>query len=292
LVQLVNDEGRRLLGLDGTGTGTPLARLGLPASLADSLARGGAGPDEIHLVGDRVLVVNQAPAEWEGRVLGSVVTFRDHTELRAVSGELDTVRGLAETLRSQNHEAANRLHTIVSLIELGRSQEAVEFATSELEAAQLLADQVTGAVSDPVVSALLLGKTAQAAERGVELVIDPATRVQDSFVKPADIVTLIGNLVDNAFDAVAAAGRKRVEVSVVCDESGLTVDVADSGPGLPPGTGDRIFERGWSTKRGDAAIGRGLGLALVGQVARRYGGTVHADGSRLGGAAFHVRVPR
>jgi len=291
-VQLVNDEGRRLLGLDDTAVGRSLAELGLPGSLTGSLADGYAGPDEIHLVGDLVLVVNQAAAEWEGHALGSVVTLRDHTELRAVSGELDTVRGLAETLRSQNHEAANRLHTVVSLIELGRDKEAVEFATSELEAAQLLADQVTDSVSDPVVSALLLGKTAQAAERGVELVIAPSTQVQDPFIRPGDIVTLIGNLVDNAFDAVADAELKRVEVSVVCDESGLTVDVADSGPGVPPGTGDKIFERGWSTKRGDATLGRGLGLALVGQVARRYGGTVHADGSPLGGAAFHVRVPR
>jgi sensor histidine kinase regulating citrate/malate metabolism len=290
-VQLVNDEGRRLLGLDEGAIGHALTQLGLPASLTDALARG-AALDEIHLVGDQVLVVNQAPAEWEGHTLGSVVTLRDHTELRAVSGELDTVRGLAESLRAQNHEAANRLHTVVSLVELGRSQEAVEFATSELEAAQLLADQMTGSVADPVVAALLLGKTAQAAERGVDLAIDAGTRVTDPFVRSADMVTLVGNLVDNALDAVAESSRRRVEVAVVCDESGLTVDVRDSGPGLPSGVGDQIFERGWSTKRGDTALGRGLGLALVGQTARRYGGDVSAGESSMGGAAFHVWIPR
>jgi two-component system, CitB family, sensor kinase len=290
-IQLVNDEGRRLLGLDDTAVGRRPDDLGLPRSLTDALERG-AAPDEIHLVGDLVLVVNQAPAEWEGRVLGSVVTLRDHTELRSVSGELDSVRGLAETLRAQNHEAANRLHTVVSLIELGRGEEAVEFATSELQAAQVLADRVTDSVSDPVVSALLLGKTAQAAERGIELVIDPSTKVVDLFVRSGDVVTLLGNLVDNAFDAVADSERRRIEVTVVCDTTGLRLDVADSGPGIAPGTGDKVFERGWSTKRGDEDLGRGLGLALVGQVARKYGGTVRISRSRLGGALFEVRIPR
>ncbi len=296
-IQLVNDEGRRLLGVPEDVVGRPLAELDLPTSLLTSV-REGTSPDEIHLVGDRVLVVNQAPAVWEGRVLGSVLTLRDHTELRAVSGELDTVRGLAETLRSQNHESANRLHTVVSLIELGRGPEAVEFATSELAAAQQLADQVTDSVADPVVAALLLGKTAQAAERGVELMVSPATKVENLFVASGDMVTLLGNLVDNAIDAVASAepatvtGDRRVEVSVVCDRAGLAVEVADSGPGLPPGAEEKIFERGWSTKRGDASLGRGLGLALIGQVARRYGGDVHASRSPLGGALFEVRVPR
>ena len=122
-----------------------------------------------------MLVVNTAPARWQGREVGTVVTLRDHTELQAVTGELDTVRGLAESLRSQNHEAANRLHTVVSLIEMGRTEEALDFATEELEVAQLLTDRVVGAVDDPVLAALLLGKTAQAAERGVELRDRPTT---------------------------------------------------------------------------------------------------------------------
>ncbi len=288
-VQLVNDEGRRLLAVDENAVGRPVGSIGLPSALVEALSTGAAGPDEIHLVGDRVLVVNQAAATWRGRALGSVVTVRDHTELRAVSGERDTVKGLADILRAQNHESANRLHTVVSLIELGRGEEAIEFATSELEAAQLLADRVTDRVSDPVVTALLLGKTAQAAERGIELVVDPQTRVEDLFVRSGDMVTLIGNLVDNAFDAVADSPQKRVEISVVCDGAGLAIEVSDSGPGVPEGP---IFERGWTTKRGDSNLGRGLGLALVGQVARRYGGTVQADRSALGGAAFQVRVPR
>ena len=248
------------------------------------------GALEIHLVGDRVLLVNQADAHWQGRDVGSVITFRDHTELRAVSGELDTVRGLAEALRAQNHEASNRLHTVVSLIELGRVDDAVRFATEELETAQVLTDVVVGSVHEPVVAAVLLGKSAQAAERGIDLVIDEATAVTDLAVEPRDVVTILGNLLDNAFDAVATAERKQVRVRVHADADVLEVDVDDSGPGLPEDVREHVFRRGWSTKRGDHAVGRGLGLALVGQVVRRHGGRVRAGQSPLGGARFTVRI--
>ena len=291
-VQLVNDEAVRLLGLPADPLGRSIAELGLPEPLVAALATGAAGPDEIHLVGDFVLVVNQAEAHWEGRRLGSVVTLRDHTKLQAVSGELDTARSLAESLHSQNHEAANRLHTVVSLIEMDRVPDAIEFATSELEAAQLLTDRVVGAVDDPVVAALLLGKSAQAAERGIELHIDEGTRVGMLVIEARAIVTLLGNMIDNAFDAVVDAQPRRVEVRVVGDEEGLAVDVSDSGTGLPAESVADAFERGWSTKRGDGELGRGLGLALVGQVVRRYGGTIEVGASPLGGAAFRVRIPK
>ncbi|WP_369127355.1 sensor histidine kinase, partial [Nocardia cerradoensis] len=100
-----------------------------------------------------------------------VLTLRDHTELRGVLGELASVRSFAESLRAQAHEAANRLHTVVTMVELGRHREAVEFATAELELSQALIDRLTGALGDPVLVALLLGKVDQAAERGVELTV-------------------------------------------------------------------------------------------------------------------------
>lgn len=294
-IRLVNDEGRRLLGLSAGCMGQRITDVGLPGSLTDALATGSGDPDEIHLVADRVLVVNQAPAHWEGRDVGSVVTLRDHTELRSISGELDTVKGFTEILRSRNHEAANRLHAVVSLVELGRSEDAVEFATEELAVAQSLADRVTAMVAEPVVEALLLGKTSLAAERGIDLVIDPESSADDLGVRPGDLITVIGNLLDNAFDAVAETEQQQVRIRLVGDRTELTVTVEDSGPGVPTDLTDRVFERGWSTKRGDRWIGRGLGLALVGQVARRYGGHVDVGRSELGGASFRVvmhGVPR
>jgi len=200
-VQLVNDEGCELLGLDKGVVGQPVGDLKLPEPLVDSVLGEGMVTDEIHLVGPRMLVVNKTPAVWAGRVVGSVITLRDHTDLQAISGELDSVKGLADTLRSQNHEAANRLHTVVSLIEMGRPDDAVEFATRELEVAQRLTDRVVTAVDDPVLAAVLLGKSAQAQERGIDFTVDADSRVSDLAIEPSAVVTMVGNLVDNAMDA-------------------------------------------------------------------------------------------
>jgi two-component system, CitB family, sensor kinase len=292
-VQLLNEEAERLLGLDGSAVGRPVADLGFPDSLTRAVLSSTRRPDEIHLVDDAVLVVNTSPARWQGREVGSVVTLRDHTEIQAVAGELDTVRGLAESLRSQNHEAANRLHTVVSLVELGRTEEALDFATEELEVAQLLTDRVVASVSDPVVSALLLGKTAQAAERGVQLRLGDSTEVTGLPIEQRDAVTILGNLLDNAIDAVGEGpegAARTVEVQMTGSPSALRLRVGDSGSGLSTEQVTQVFQRGWSTKTADGPVGRGLGLALVVQAVRKYDGHIDVGTSPLGGAEFDVRI--
>jgi len=281
-LQLVNDEARRLLGLPADATGRLIDQVGLPDPLGQALAAGRPRADEIHLTGDRVLVINQASARWDGVDLGTVVTLRDRTDLQALTGELDSVRGFAESLRSQAHEAANRLHTVLSLIELGRSEQALDLATAELASAQRLTDQVVGAVAEPVLTALLLGKAAQASERGVELVVAPDAEVPEGAVAGRDLVTIVGNLLDNAVDAaLAGPAPRRVEFRAAVSGDRLLIEVSDSGPGLDPENLTRAFERGWSTKASPTTAGRGLGLALVGQAVRRYGGSVEVDGSRF-----------
>jgi sensor histidine kinase regulating citrate/malate metabolism len=290
-VQLVNDEARRLLGLDVDVVGRRLDDLGLAPGLVAAALGETPETDDLYVAGDRILVVSSSPASWDGRDVGAVVTLRDHTELRSVTGELDAVRGLTDSLRSQTHEAANRLHTVVSLIEMGRPQDAVEFATTELEVAQRLTDRVVSAVGDPVVAALLLGKSAEAAERGVDLTVaGELPSVSPGAGVPArDLVTVLGNLVDNALDAVAGAAWRRVDVVLSGDVSALSIAVGDSGPGLDGETAAHVLERGWSTKAAGGA-GRGVGLALVAQVARRHHGEVTVARSSLGGAEFVVTL--
>ncbi|MFJ6722868.1 PAS domain-containing protein, partial [Streptomyces sp. NPDC091259] len=215
-ITLINDAGRELLGLSGEVRGTGAADLGLPAPLTGALLADRPRVDEVHLTADRLLVVNSSPVAGGGR-RGTVVTLRDHTELQALTGELDHERGFTQALRSQAHEAANRLHTVVSLIGLGRVDEAVEFATAELELAQALTDEVVTAVGEPVLVALLLGKAAQAHERGVELVVTPDSSGVDGGAgnPPArDLVTVLGNLLDNAVDALTGVPGGRVAVTV------------------------------------------------------------------------------
>lgn len=306
-IALVNDGARELLGLSAGGevVGRPVADLGLPAPLTEALLSPRPRVDEVHLTRERTVVVNTSPVTG-GEHRGTVVTLRDVTELQTLTGELDSARGFAEALRSQAHESANRLHAVVSLIELGRTEQAVEFATAELELAQTLTDRVTGAVTEPVLAALLLGKAAQANEQGVELVLSPDSRIDDGVLPPAlparDLVTVLGNLIDNAVDAAAEGARTRtasgvrdggqpqVRVTARAADGELLLRVADDGPGVDPRLAEEVFERGWTTKRAGPG-GRGLGLALVRQAARRHGGEATLSRAEGGGAEFTVRLP-
>ncbi|TQF01662.1 sensor histidine kinase [Kitasatospora acidiphila] len=293
-VVLCNDAARDLLGCQSADAGAEFGSLGLPQSLVAAVLGPEPVHDEVHLTADRVVLVNTS-AIGDQAALGTVVTLRDHTELQALVGELDTVRGFGEALGAQAHEAANRLHAVVSLVELGRHREAVEFATTELALAQRLTDQVVAAVGEPVLSALLLGKAAQAAESGVEFRLTPDSRIDDGVLPPRlparDLVTILGNLIDNALDAAvegAAADGAAPEVVVTAraEDGELLLRVADTGPGIAPDAVGEVFRRGWSTKQ---RTGRGLGLALVAQAARRNGGTVEVGRER--GAVLTVRLP-
>nr|WP_235916399.1 sensor histidine kinase [Spelaeibacter cavernicola] len=277
---VVNDEARRLLDLpDGD-----VRRADLPDSLRELPS--GTVRGEMHVTPTRVLVVNQDPVEWEGRSIGSVLTIRDRTELQGVLGELDSIRGFAESLRSQAHESANRLHTVITMVELGRYDAAVEFATAELALSQNLIDRLMASVHEPALAALLLGKVNQAAERGVELTVSDDTALESPHpLTTHEAVTLIGNLLDNATDVALQSDDKWVEVTVQQTDSQLLVRVADSGPGMSPEAFERATGRGYSTKSDH----RGLGLALIVQLVARHDGAIRAEQAP---AAVAVTIPR
>lgn len=288
-VQLVNDEASRLLGLPADVEGRHVDELDLPPDLAGLLASGRPAADEVHLTRSRALVVGQAEARRDGAPLGTVTTLRDTTELQAVTGELAEVRSLTEALRSQAHESANRLHTVLTLVELGRTEEALRVGTAALQASQALTDRVLAQVDEPVLAALLLGKAAEASERGIELELAGGAQLPSLALDPLELLTVVGNLVDNALDAaLAAPPPRRVEVVLEVEGDALLVRVADSGPGIPPEQVPLALARGWSSK----GSGRGRGLALVQQVVQRHGGALDIGTSAAGGACVAVRLPQ
>lgn len=287
---LANDEARRLLDLGPSAEGRPVRELGLPDALADRIAGGAPAMDDIHVVGDHTVVVNQQPSVWDGRRIGTTVTMRDQSDLLALGGQLASLQGFADSLRARAHESANQLHTVVTLVELGRTEEAVRFATAQLRSTQELTDRLMASIEEPVLAALLLGKVSEAAERGVELRISEDTVLSESPYDSADLVTLCGNLIDNAVDAAKLTPPPhRVDVTIRPDGDDVLVRVQDTGPGLDEATLAQALQRGWSTKE-HGEYGRGLGLALVDQVVRRHGGSM--DVSTDGGTTFEVRLPR
>jgi sensor histidine kinase regulating citrate/malate metabolism len=301
-VVMFNDQAAELLGLAERSSNDPtrppsLADLPLDDQLRGLFESGRTAHDEIVLTGSRILVVNQGPAKGPGvpgsrgktPVYGTVATLRDRTEIEALGSELETMRTLSDALRAQTHEHANRLHTMVSLLELGRTGEALEFATKDLELSQQLTDEMVSSVNEPVLSALIMGKAAEANERGVKLTLATQGSASVAGLAIQDLVTILGNLLDNAIDAAAdGAAPRKVELTVESDAEGLDIIVKDSGPGVDPAAVDDIFRHGFSTKEA-GPFGRGIGLALVRQAVQRLDGTMTITGTD--GAQFHVFLP-
>ncbi|MDK1346876.1 sensor histidine kinase [Streptomyces sp. 378] len=286
-IRLVNDEAQRLLGLGETVVGrSPDEALGAGRT-ADVLAGRVTGTDLLTVRGQRVLVANRMPTD-DG---GAVATLRDRTELEQLGRELDSTRGLIDALRAQDHEHANRMHTLLGLLELEMYDDAVEFVGEVVGDHRATAEQVTERIEDPLLAALLVGKATVAAERGVALWVSDRTRLPDRLVDPQGLVTVVGNLVDNALDAVAGRPHARVEVELRSEGRTAILRVRDTGPGIPPEHRELIFTTGWSTKEPPAHRERGIGLSLVRRLAERQGGSATVGDAHGGGAEFTVVLP-
>ncbi|MEU1257986.1 ATP-binding protein [Streptomyces chartreusis] len=286
-IRLLNDEARRLLGIGDEAVGRSLDEALGEGRTADVLAGRVTGTDLLTVRGQRVLVANRMPTD-DG---GAVATLRDRTELEQLGRELDSTRGLIDALRAQDHEHANRMHTVLGLLELEMYDDAVEFVGEVVGDHRATAEQVAEKIQDPLLAALLVGKATVAAERGVALSLADRTGLPDRLIDPRGLVTIVGNLVDNALDATAGTPHARVEVELQAEGRTATLRVRDTGPGIPEEQRELIFTEGWSTKQRPAHRERGIGLPLVRRLAERQGGSATVGEAAGGGAEFTVVLP-
>jgi two-component system CitB family sensor kinase len=288
-ITLANDEVRRLLALPPDCVGRRVSQVLPPGRLLKFLSGGLNDEDEVLLAGDRVLVASRRAIRVRGLEIGHVATLRDSTELTGLARGLG-VDSLTDALRAQAHEYSNRLHTIAGLVQMGRGDEAMKLIAQTSGVHQELTEALLDRVGDPVLGALLLAKAAVASERGIELRVSDDTVMTRSALDSEDVITLLGNLIDNALDAAATSSTERwVSVSVTEQQDEVVISVHDSGPGVPENLNGQIFQEGFSTKSGPGRKRRGFGLALVRQVANRHGGRVSVVND--GGALFTVRLP-
>ncbi|AXB46501.1 sensor histidine kinase [Amycolatopsis albispora] len=303
-ITLVNDHARELLALPEDCVGTAVADLDLNERLQDVLTGRAEGVDQIVLRAGRVLVLNRLPIAG----LGAVATLRDRTELVNLREELAASSRATDTLRAQAHEFSNRLHTIAGLIELGEYDEVREYVDLVAHEQGEWQDKVTSRVSDVAVAALLIAKASLAAEQGAGLRLTDDSRLDPVDERlSGDLVTVVGNLVDNALDALRAAGPGHgdwIEIGIRQDSERVEVVVRDSGPGVAPEIATEVFAHGFTTKAAEHGGQRGLGLALTRQTCIRRGGSVEVHNAappargttpgppnRSGGAVFTALLP-
>ncbi|GAB3580272.1 ATP-binding protein [Calidifontibacter terrae] len=283
-VTMANDEAKQLLGLP-IERGTAITDLGLPARLERVFVER-SDAQLTAVSGSRVLIARHRTVSQGNRSLGSVLTLRDQTDIEQLTSELASVRNMTGALRAQRHEFANRMHTILGLLQTGSPDDALDYLHGSV--GPLVESTISpDAVRSNTIRAFFGGKSAHAAERGVHLSLSQESYVPRKMVAPVEVVTVLGNLVDNAIDATPAGGE--VVVDLLTDRSDLVISVANTGSGIQPDHVATIFTDGFSTKGDD----RGMGLAIARQTARRLDGTLElvspGDGDSM--TVFVARLP-
>ena len=303
-IGVANGEARRLFG-EAVRPGEMFDAVGIPARVLAATRQMSVRPPAdrsptdpfLVLAGERVLICSIGGVTRDGRDLGVVLSARDRTDVEALTRQLDAVQTMGSALRAQRHEFANRLHVVHGLLDHGHLPEAAEYVRTVLGSGPLgTLLEGLDAVRDPTLQAFLAAKAAHARERSVTLRLGPETWLDRSVTDPVAVTTVVGNLLDNAVDA-AAEGSSRpdrwVEIELLSDAGTLFVTVADSGDGVPEPLRDSLFQENVSSHPAGEGGGRGLGLALVRQIARVVHGDVwlaDAGGSRAG-AVFVARLP-
>ena len=288
-VNLVNPEASHLLGITQDNLGDHL----VDAVPSVALERLLAEPVEYHdvelTISERALVANVMPVSVRGHHVGTVVTLRDRTDFESLVGELESVRVLVEALRAQAHEFSNTLHTISGLIELDRASEVVELISVQTDSHERVTAAYESRLPDPLLVALLIAKSAIAAERGIRFTVEVVGLDDSTLLGSRELITVIGNLVDNAFDSVAGPrdGVAHVELTMTRAAETLELAVWDNGAGISPEVRPLMYNQGFTTKGPDSHAG--IGLSLVSDAVTSLGGSIQLENEN--GAVFRVSIP-
>ncbi|MBU8877787.1 sensor histidine kinase [Bacillus sp. FJAT-29790] len=228
------------------------------------------------------------PINVQDRPVGSLIMMTDRKEAHMLAEELTGIKTLVDALRAQNHEYMNKLHSIAGLIQLERTEDALNLIVDEISDEQDVVQFLKDNMADYSVLGLLLGKRSRAKELGVALIIDEESFLAEivNGFSSGDLVTIIGNLIDNAMDACSKLDERTVTFFIQGDTEFLFIEVQDSGLGLPEQP-ERIFEYGFSTK---AKEGRGIGLALVKQIVEANKGEISLSSNSDSGTTIAVKV--
>lgn len=287
-ITMCNNEARRLLDND-LEVGALVSDAGLPERLQQALS---APPDRAVSASERrVLIGVSRGVEHDGRSLGAVLTLRDRTDIESLTDELASVRTMTSALRAQRHEFANRMHTVIGLLRSGSTADALEYLDES--GAVEGTDHVSAldAVASNTIRALFSAKVALAAERGVVLELSEHSAVPHKLLAPVEVVTVLGNLLDNAIDAAAGSVNRpaRVDLDLLEDGSNLVMSVADSGDGIAEQMRGVVFQEGLSTRGPD----RGYGLAIARRTARDLSGDIEitSTGKHDAATVFVATLP-
>ncbi|AWO75834.1 sensor histidine kinase [Geobacillus thermoleovorans] len=295
-ITMVNQTALKLLGYEKEHSvlGMPILRLIPHSRLPEVIRTGRAEYDDEMVLGRETVIANRIPIkDKQGRVIGAVSTFRNKSELYRLTKELSQLRVYADALRAQTHEFSNKLYLISGLIQLESYEEALELITKETNLQQNIIRFVMKEIPDPIIGGLLIGKFNRAHELKITFEIDRESSFRDvpPWIDRDHLVTIIGNLLDNAMEAVLHNGKEEKRVTIFLTDLGddLIIEVEDNGLGVDPDVAERIYDRGFSTKANGL---RGYGLDLVKKALAMLGGQITYQSKQGEGTVFTVIIPK
>ncbi len=235
------------------------------------------------------IVVNRVPVILNGEIVGALATFRDKTELTSLVEQLSGAKAFAETLRTQTHEFMNKLHVITAMVHTKSYDELKEYTTYLSDAYQKEVGAVSRLIKDPVISGYLVNKLSKARETGihVELAGDNPLPGLKKIEHMDKIITILGNLFDNASEAVRDQENGQIEIAINYKNKHFYFDIHDNGPGIGEADFEQTSQIGLSTK----GENRGYGLYLVNKALTELGGKLDISSEKGAGTRFHVKIP-
>lgn len=248
-------------------------------------------PDASHSVssGDDNILIDTIPIKEDDSVIGTVGILHDRKEYTKLMEDLTGTRYLVDSMRANNHDFTNKLHVILGLIQMEMYSEATSYIQNITMVQRETISKVMNCINEPAVAALLIGKIARASELNVKFVLREGCYYSPTDISvPSEIlVTVIGNLIDNAFESMNDMnynGQKELLFGMYSNPGALLITTDDTGSGIEEGNIDRIFENGFSTK----GAGRGTGLYQVRSLVENVGGKITVESQEGIGASFTV----
>ena len=246
--------------------------------------------DKEQRINNTIIMTNKIPIMDRGKVIGAIATFRDKTNVTRMAEELTGVKQIVDALRANNHEFMNKLHVILGLIFIGDLDEAKKYITNITEKQQKLLSMVTNKIKDPTIAALILGKFSRATELGIYLKVNEEANLFSTHknIDSNDLVTIIGNLIENGLESVSKCHKENKYVYVRIEEfdDKIEIEVEDSGVGIEAENISKIFQRGYTTKPGS----EGVGMALVKETVENLKGQIAIDSEKNSGCTVIVSL--
>ena len=245
--------------------------------------------DNIQL-GSETLLVERMPIKENEVTIGEVAILHDRAEYTKLMEDLTGTRYLVDSMRANNHDFTNKLHVIMGLIQMEMYEEAVSYIENITIVQRATISKIMNAVQEPSVAALLIGKTARASELNIKFVLREGCHYSNADMQlPSELlVTVIGNLIENAFEAMNEKSgyevQKELLFGIYSRPGAVLITTDDTGVGISEENLERIFENGFSTK----GEGRGTGLYQVKEMVERYGGEITVESQEGIGSSFSI----